>query len=212
MNSRELVSNPLTTDHVPNDAINLSSVRVEPSSDTYGPKSEPPGVSVTVHRAITLDLGRKKSARDVEPTFKCPKLVLYLPFVRNSQLDTYSICRVQIPFPCRAIVEHRGRARRVLAQSWRDLGGWEHGRLPTLRKPIRYHALLSYLYYSVAMYPIVESGTPRTPQMPSENRQAIRRMVGRLVEQDYRPTGVQVGELTVNPLTSLASASSIGSI
>ncbi|KAI9461209.1 hypothetical protein BJY52DRAFT_1185559 [Lactarius psammicola] len=72
LNSRDYVRDRSTTD-IRDKGINLSSIRIEPPNETYGPKSSQPGVSVTVHRSTTSNFGRNKSDHDVEPTFEVPK-------------------------------------------------------------------------------------------------------------------------------------------
>ncbi|KAH8985982.1 hypothetical protein EDB86DRAFT_2309493 [Lactarius hatsudake] len=72
LNSREHVRDRSTTDH-PDNAFNLTSIRIEPPSETGGSKSSQPGVSVTIQRSTTSDFGRNKSDHGVEPTFEVPK-------------------------------------------------------------------------------------------------------------------------------------------
>jgi hypothetical protein len=51
--------------------VNMSSFRVD---NTYGTKSGPAGVSVTVHRSTTSNFARNKADHDAEPTFEVPKI------------------------------------------------------------------------------------------------------------------------------------------
>ncbi|KAH8995616.1 hypothetical protein EDB92DRAFT_147644 [Lactarius akahatsu] len=57
----------------PNGAFNLTSIRIEPPSETGGSKSSQPGVSVTIQRSTTSNFGLNKSDHGVEPTFEVPK-------------------------------------------------------------------------------------------------------------------------------------------
>ena len=74
LNSRDYVRDRSANSH-PDNALNLSSIRIEPSSDPYGSKSRQAGVSVTVHRSTTLNFARNKPGDDAEPDFEVPKLV-----------------------------------------------------------------------------------------------------------------------------------------
>jgi len=69
LNSRDYVRNRSTSDQ-PENATNLSSIRIGPSRDAYRSKS---GVSVTVHRSTAMDFGRNKSDPDEEPVFDITK-------------------------------------------------------------------------------------------------------------------------------------------
>jgi len=71
LNSRDyLRDKPMTN---PDTGYNLSSIRIEQMSEAYLSKSGQSGVSVTVHRTTTSDLGRNKSDHDGETTFKVQK-------------------------------------------------------------------------------------------------------------------------------------------
>ncbi|KAH9057314.1 hypothetical protein EDB87DRAFT_1686429 [Lactarius vividus] len=72
LNCRDHVRDRSTTDH-PDNPFNLSSIRIEPPSVTYGSKPNQPGLSVTIQRSATSDFGRSKYDRGVEPTFEVPK-------------------------------------------------------------------------------------------------------------------------------------------
>ncbi|KAH8995617.1 hypothetical protein EDB92DRAFT_2102046 [Lactarius akahatsu] len=96
LNCRDHVRDRSTADN-PDNAFNLSSIRIEPPSETYGSKSGQPGVSVTIQRSTTSDLGRNKSDHGVEPTFKVPKQVW-----------------VQVSPILKAKVERRSQAHKVL--------------------------------------------------------------------------------------------------
>ncbi|KAH9040046.1 hypothetical protein EDB85DRAFT_2176015 [Lactarius pseudohatsudake] len=72
LNSRDHVRDRSTTDN-PNNAFNLTSIRIEPPSETGGIKSSQPGVSVTIQRSTTSNFGLNKSDHGVEPTFEVPK-------------------------------------------------------------------------------------------------------------------------------------------
>ncbi|KAH9083777.1 hypothetical protein EDB83DRAFT_2512088 [Lactarius deliciosus] len=72
LNSRDHVRDRSTTDN-PNNAFNLTSIRIEPPSETGGSKSSQPGVSVTIQRSTTSNFGLNKSDHGVEPTFEVPK-------------------------------------------------------------------------------------------------------------------------------------------
>ena len=82
LNSRDYIRDRSTA--TAENAIHLSSIRIQPSSNGHGPKCEPPGVSATVHRSPRLNLGRAKSDHDVEPTFDVPKPVRYLHLLATS--------------------------------------------------------------------------------------------------------------------------------
>ncbi|KAH8985981.1 hypothetical protein EDB86DRAFT_3215793 [Lactarius hatsudake] len=71
LNSRDHVRDR-STDNT-NNAFNLTSIRIEPPSETGGSKSSQPGVSVTIQRSTTSDFGLNKSDHGVEPTFEVPK-------------------------------------------------------------------------------------------------------------------------------------------
>ncbi|KAH9040047.1 hypothetical protein EDB85DRAFT_2140687 [Lactarius pseudohatsudake] len=72
LNSRDHIRDRSTADN-PDNAFNLTSIRIEPPSETYGSKSSQPGVSVTIQRSTTSDFGLNKSDHGVEPTFEVPK-------------------------------------------------------------------------------------------------------------------------------------------
>ncbi|KAH9083779.1 hypothetical protein EDB83DRAFT_2563621 [Lactarius deliciosus] len=77
LNSRDHVRDRSTADN-PDNAFNLTSIRIEPPSETYGSKSSQskssqPGVSVTIQHSTTSDFGRNKFDHGVEPTFEVPK-------------------------------------------------------------------------------------------------------------------------------------------
>ncbi len=71
LNSRDYIRERSDADD-PDDAFNLSTIRFEPPSEAYGSKS---GVSVTVHHSTASDIARRKSDRDVGPTFEVPQPV-----------------------------------------------------------------------------------------------------------------------------------------
>ncbi|KAH9176665.1 hypothetical protein EDB89DRAFT_2226718 [Lactarius sanguifluus] len=73
LNSRDHIRYRSATDN-PDNAFNLSSIRIEPPSDTYGSKSSQPDVSVTPQHSTTSNFGRNKSDHGVEPAFEVPKL------------------------------------------------------------------------------------------------------------------------------------------
>ena len=77
LNSRNYVRDRSTTDN-PENAVNLSTIRIEPSGDDHKLRSGQPGVSVTVHRSTRFDFGRSISDHDEEPTFDVAKPVRYL--------------------------------------------------------------------------------------------------------------------------------------
>jgi len=60
LNSRDFVRDRSFNSNQEN-ALNLSSIRIEPSNDAFGTKSGQAGVSVTVHRSTTLNFARNKS-------------------------------------------------------------------------------------------------------------------------------------------------------
>ncbi|KAI9442436.1 hypothetical protein H4582DRAFT_2096394 [Lactarius indigo] len=72
LNCRDYVRDRSTADN-PDNAFNLSSIRIEPPSEVYGSKSAQPGVSVAIQRSPTSNFGPNKSNHDVEPTFEVPK-------------------------------------------------------------------------------------------------------------------------------------------
>ena len=74
LNSRDYVRDRSTNSNQDH-ALNLSSIRIEPPSDTYGSKPRQAGVSVTVHRSTTLNFARNKSGHDVDPDFEVPNSV-----------------------------------------------------------------------------------------------------------------------------------------
>jgi len=71
LNSRDYVRDRSVTSN-PENALNLSSIRIEPSSDAFESKS---GQADTVHRSTALNFARNKSGHDVEPAlrFEVPK-------------------------------------------------------------------------------------------------------------------------------------------
>ena len=74
LNTRDYVRDRSTTDN-PDNAYNLSSIRIDPQSDAYGSKSRRTGVSVTVHHSTASDFARSKSDQDVGPTLEVPSSV-----------------------------------------------------------------------------------------------------------------------------------------
>jgi hypothetical protein len=130
LNSRDYIRDRSTTDN-PENAINLSSIRIEASNDAYGSptKSGQPGVSVTVHRSTTLNFGRSKSDHDVEPTFDISKPVRYLHLLATPILILSAGRKI--------FNKVKYRSRRVLARSWRNSDGtadwWQS--LDTARYP-----------------------------------------------------------------------------
>ncbi|KAH9060506.1 hypothetical protein EDB87DRAFT_1683737 [Lactarius vividus] len=74
LNSRDYVREQLSTGN-PDNASNLSSIRIEPLSEAYGTKYRQPGVSVTVHRSTTSDFAPNKSDHNAGPTFHVPEQV-----------------------------------------------------------------------------------------------------------------------------------------
>ncbi|KAH9176664.1 hypothetical protein EDB89DRAFT_86589 [Lactarius sanguifluus] len=71
LNSRDHIRDRSTDN--PNNAFNLTSIRIEPPSETGRSKSSQPGVSVTVQRSTTSNFGLNKSDHGVEPAFEVPK-------------------------------------------------------------------------------------------------------------------------------------------
>ncbi|KAH9022462.1 hypothetical protein EDB85DRAFT_2278165 [Lactarius pseudohatsudake] len=83
LNSRDYVrgrsSGPSSADNRPDNAFNLSSIRIEHRSE--GDKSRGPAVSVTVHRSATTDFPQSKHDHDVESSMvEDNKLVWSLHF------------------------------------------------------------------------------------------------------------------------------------
>ena len=113
LNSRDYVRGRSAICNTDN-ALNLSSIRIEPLSDAYVSNSGQAGVAVTVHRSTISNFARNKS--DVEPAFEVPKPVTILAPACDAQMDTYSICRMEAKAECRS------RARSVSARSWRKSG------------------------------------------------------------------------------------------
>jgi hypothetical protein len=74
LNSRDYVRNRPTTANLGN-SLNLSSIRIEPSSEAHESKSGQAGVSDTVHCSATLNFAWNKSDNDVGPTFEGSKPV-----------------------------------------------------------------------------------------------------------------------------------------
>jgi len=72
LNSRDYVRDRAASH--PDEALNMSSIRIEPSSDAYRPKSGQVDVSVTVHRSTTSNFALNKPDHDVELVFEVPKL------------------------------------------------------------------------------------------------------------------------------------------
>ncbi|KAI9443521.1 hypothetical protein H4582DRAFT_1202719 [Lactarius indigo] len=66
LNSRDYVRERSSTDKKPDNAFDLSSIRIEQRSE--GDKSRRPAVSVTVHRSATTDFPQSKRDHDVEST------------------------------------------------------------------------------------------------------------------------------------------------
>ena len=77
LNSRDYVRNRSTNDD-PESSFNLSSMRIDASSEAYESKARQAGVSVTVHRSTTSNFARNKSHHDIEPAFEVPKPVTIL--------------------------------------------------------------------------------------------------------------------------------------
>lgn len=73
LNSRDYVSDRPTNNR--DTAYNLSSIRIEQTSETYISKSVKPGVSVTVHSPTASDYERNKADLDEEAAFKFQKQV-----------------------------------------------------------------------------------------------------------------------------------------
>ena len=113
LNSRDYVRNRSTTDDLEN-SYNLSSFRIDASSEAYECKPREAGVAVTVHRSTTSNFARNKSHHDIEPAFEVPKPVTILTPTCDTQIDTYSICRMQVSPLCKAKVECQSQARRIL--------------------------------------------------------------------------------------------------
>ncbi|KAH9060444.1 hypothetical protein EDB87DRAFT_1683672 [Lactarius vividus] len=81
LNSRDYIRERSSTDHKPDNAFGLSSIRIEQRSE--GDKSRRPAVSVTVHRSATMttDFPHGKRDHDVESsTGENSKLVWSLHF------------------------------------------------------------------------------------------------------------------------------------
>ncbi|KAH9168993.1 hypothetical protein EDB89DRAFT_1546568 [Lactarius sanguifluus] len=78
LNSRDYVRERSSTDNKPENAFNLSSIRIEQRSE--GDKSRRPTVSVTVHRSATTDFPQGKRDHDVESrTIENSKLEASIP-------------------------------------------------------------------------------------------------------------------------------------
>jgi hypothetical protein len=122
LNSRDYVRDRSAASN-PDNALNLSSIRIEPSSDAFECKSGQAGVSVTMHRSSTLNFARNKYGHDVEPAlkFEVPKPVTTLALLAPLR-STYSIRRMQVSLLSTAMVKRRSRARNVLTRSWRNSG------------------------------------------------------------------------------------------
>jgi len=87
LNSRDYVYDRSTAAN-PENAYNLSTIRIEPLEGHGSIKSRPPGVTVTVHHTTTADFGRNRSNHylDVEPTFDNQKEdVSIIPSQNESQ-------------------------------------------------------------------------------------------------------------------------------
>ncbi len=74
LNTRDYVRERSSAENTDN-AFNLSSIRIDPPSETYVSKSKRTGVSVTVHRSTASDFAQSKSDNDVGTTFEVPKPV-----------------------------------------------------------------------------------------------------------------------------------------
>ncbi|KAI9443471.1 hypothetical protein H4582DRAFT_2096011 [Lactarius indigo] len=72
LNSRDHVREQSSAGH-PNNAFNLSSIRIQPPSEAHVSKSKQPGVSVTVHRSTASDFAPCKSDHNVGPTIEVSK-------------------------------------------------------------------------------------------------------------------------------------------
>ena len=124
LNSRDYVRDRSAASH-PDNALNLSSIRIEPSSDAFESKSGQTGVSVTVHRSTALNFARNKyHDHDVEPAlnFEVPKPVTTLALVAPLR-STYFIRRMQVSLLFKAKVKRRSRVLlKVLTRSWRNSG------------------------------------------------------------------------------------------
>jgi hypothetical protein len=72
LNSRDYVRDRRSNTDNPENAIHLSSIRIEPLSEAYESKSRQPG---TVHHSTTLNFGRNKSDHDLGATFEIQKAV-----------------------------------------------------------------------------------------------------------------------------------------
>ena len=117
LNCRDYIRDRSATSN-PDHALNVSSIRIEPSSDAYESKSGRARVSVTTHRSTISNFARNKS--DLETAFEIPKPVTILAPTCDAQIDTYSICRTQVSPVFKAKIERRSRARSVLGRSWRN--------------------------------------------------------------------------------------------
>ena len=85
LNTRDYVRDRSTSGN-PENAYNLTSIRLEPPKEAHGSKSKQPGVTVTVHRSTTTDFTRSKSDHIVVPTFEDPKPVRYLHLLATHRL------------------------------------------------------------------------------------------------------------------------------
>ncbi|KAN0124660.1 hypothetical protein V8E53_014874 [Lactarius tabidus] len=72
LNSRDYVRDRSTTDN-PENAISLSSIRIDPLSRSK--PGQPGGVTVTVHKSAKSDFGREKTDLDEEPAYEIRKSV-----------------------------------------------------------------------------------------------------------------------------------------
>jgi len=89
LNSRDYICGRSNSEN----ALNSSSIRIEPLSDTYGAKSGQRGVSVTVHRSTALNFARNKSDHDVRPSYDVTKPDASIdPFQRPNVGIEYARC------------------------------------------------------------------------------------------------------------------------
>ena len=94
LNGRDYVCDRSTTSN-PDNAFDLSSIRIEPTTDTYGSKSGQPSISVAVHRSATLTFEWNKSDHGIEPSFEVLKPVRYLHLLVTPR-SAYFICKMQL--------------------------------------------------------------------------------------------------------------------
>jgi hypothetical protein len=74
LNSRDYINDWSAIDN-PENAINLSSIRIDPLNEAYESKSRQVSQPGTVHHSTALDLGRNKSDHDLEATLEIRKAV-----------------------------------------------------------------------------------------------------------------------------------------